>query len=160
MIIYGFADFHATRNIKNPLSQRNRGHQEVFPFCDAHGCGVWSGKEMGRATRASSFLALVEDAWDKTGVWFRLGQARLVTERLLEIMRDEARAQGLRFLIAPVVQPDHSWRSFLSQGGFEVSECVTAEMNQAEFHLPDGHPNARWTDRYSECLARYIRSSL
>jgi hypothetical protein len=71
-------------------------------------------------------------------------------------MRDEARLAGNRLVVAPVTPLSSAWSSFFADHGFDVVSCVPAEQGTTPLLLPDGHPNALWSERFSECLARYV----
>lgn len=162
--VYGFADFHAIRNIKNPFFQRvfgreggAEGARGVYPVCDESRCFTWDGASVHQWWRISRLLNLVAHGWESA--WFVWHQplARRVTEGLLVAMSDEAREGGNRLIIAPVTELSDTWRVFFAERGFEVVSCVPEGEDSAGLLLDDGHPNARWTESFSECLAKYLR---
>jgi hypothetical protein len=159
-VVYGFADFHTTRNIKTPLGQRTWDSQGTFPFCDADGCSSWSGKDMSspwlHAPRLTRLFSIAENALDTIRAHEALKHSDEVTQAILLAMQKEMIAHSTRLVIAPVVTLPQSWLTFFKEHQFEVASCVSPAMNQSELHLSDGHPNARWTDLYTDCLARHI----
>ena len=87
--LYGFADFHPPRNVRNPvLQQRWAKHENaqnakgVYPVCDDGGCSVWVGGDMNQWWRRSRLLSLVRIAWDVVLSLQQVGLAERVTGRL------------------------------------------------------------------------------
>ena len=162
--VYGFADFHVPRNVRNPLFQKIWGqdgnHEEgrgSYPVCDDSGCFTWSGARIDQAWKRSRLLHLVARAWESVVFLWRMPMAQRVTERLLLEMSEEAKAHGHRLIIAPTTPLVEEWRAFFKAHGFEVVSCVPAAGSASEQLLKDGHPNALWSERFSACLARYVR---
>lgn len=156
IIVYGFADFHQSRNIRNPGGQRSWTNDGIFPVCDEAGCSVWSGKRMGRWFQRSRCLSLLENLWDFLLYQRRADTARTVTERLLSEMKSTVQGMGARFIVAPVTPLSPDWLSFFRSAGIEVATCVPTITNRKQYLLGDGHPKGIWNEEYSRCLARYI----
>ncbi len=156
VIVYGFADFHQARNIRNAGAQRSWRGDAVFPVCDEAGCGVWSGKPMGRWFQRSRCLSLLENVWDFLLYQRKVDTARAVTEHLLSEMKNTAQGMGARFIVAPVTSLSSDWLSFFRSAGVEVVSCAPTITNREQYLLGDGHPKGLWNEEYSKCLARYI----
>jgi hypothetical protein len=166
VVIYGFADFHAPRNVKTPCIQKRFGDTEdadkiteVYPICDDYGCTVWRGASMEEWWRRSRFLSLVGNAWDAVFAITQPGLAERVTDRILVQMKDEAASRATRLIIAPVTVLSARWRDFFARNGFEVVECVSSEMSNPEHLQADSHPNERWATKYAGCLAHHLAAA-
>lgn len=164
-IIYGFADFHAPRNVKNPLLQKiwgSNGNQldgkGQHPVCDDTGCFTWSGAHVFQGLRHSRLLSLLVRAWESAVFLWQMPVAQRVTERLLLEMKDEARRQGARLIIAPTTPLSEVWKGFFNSHGFEVVWCTPSAEGTQEELLKDGHPNPVWADRFGRCLARHLET--
>jgi hypothetical protein len=156
VILYGFADFHAARNIRSSGGQRAWSDEAIFPVCDLNGCGVWSGKRMEGWLRRSRAISLLENIVDLVGSVWNSGTARKVTERLVAEMQGTVRAMGARLIIAPVTEIDSEWAAFFRSINAEVVLCAPSIVDPKTYLLGDGHPNARWNEDYSRCIARYL----
>lgn len=157
LVVYGFADFHAIRNVKNPLHHFYSTAPRPFPYCDEAGCGTWEGRAPGEIRRFSRVFALIEDAVDSAYLLYRRDLARKVTMRLLREMSTFVADSGGKFVIAPVSLDDTSWLAEFEQAGIPVVMCDSETLHREEYRLEDGHPNARWTDDFSRCLAKGLR---
>jgi len=158
IVVYGFADFHAHRNVKSPLLQRTWQMEGIFPVCDESTCFYWIGKRMSGWWRMSRTLSLIENSLDTLRMVWNQEIAEKVTERLLIRLRDAVAERGLLLLIAPMTPLNSKWDTFFRTHGFDVAPCFIPDYQSADFRLPDGHPNAKWTERYSECLSVIISS--
>lgn len=156
VVVYGFADFHAHRNVVSPLLQRTFQDNGTFPVCDEERCFSWGGKRMDGVWRMSRTFSLVENALDSILVRRKREHAERVTKKILVELRDETAARGARLVIAPVTSVSATWRDFFTQNSFQVASCFVPDSNDREFRLSDGHPNALWIERYSVCLGDFI----
>jgi hypothetical protein len=109
-----------------------------------------------RVLRQTRIFSLAENALDTIRAHEALKHSDEVTQEILLAMQKEMIAHSTRLVIAPVVTLPQSWLTFFKEHQFEVASCVSPAMNQSELHLSDGHPNARWTDLYTDCLASHI----
>ena len=164
VMLYGFADFHSSRNIKNPTVQKwweniNDGEhiKGGYPICEDTGCSVWRGSPINEWWRRSRLLSLVGNAWDAVLALWQRDVTERVTDRLLVQMKEEAAGRTERLIIAPVTRISARWREFFARNRFEVVECVSSEMSNPEYLQADNHPNDRWATRYADCLARYLQ---
>jgi hypothetical protein len=156
VVVYGFADFHAPRNMASPLLQRTWQRDGIFPVCDEDRCFYWQGKRMSGAWRMSRTLSLVENALDTIRMRLNQERAEIVTKKILLRLRDEAAERGVRLIIAPMTPIDAGWGNFLQENKFEIAPCFLPEFQSTEFRLSDGHPNAKWMERYGICLGEVI----
>lgn len=156
IVVYGFADFHSVRDIKNPLHQYYITTPGIFPYCDEQGCQTWEGRAAGRLRRALRIFGVLEDALDALRLMWRRELARRVTLRLVRQMSTAVSERGGKLIIAPVSLNDTSWLTDFRNAGIPVVMCDSETLHQKEYQLEDGHPNARWTEAYSECLAREL----
>lgn len=108
--------------------------------------------------RMSRTLSLIENSLDTVRMMWNQETAEKVTERLLIRLRDAVAERGLRLLIAPMTQLNSTWDTFFRVHGFDVAPCFIPDYQSADFRLADGHPNTKWTERYSECLSAVILS--
>ena len=156
VVVYGFAPFHATRNVKNPLVQRTWEEPFTFPICDEVACSSWSGRKMGSLLESSRLISLMENAWDSAYQATIHAAAARVTERLILDMAREAASQGMRFVVAPVTDLPPAWQAFFKSHNLEVVTCAGTEIACPEYHQPDGHPNEKWSAHFSSCLAEHL----
>ncbi len=157
LVVYGFADFHAFRNIKNPLRQFYTSTPGLFPYCDEAQCQLWEGRPKGVLRTASRVFALIQDAIDSAYLLQRKDLARKVTMRLLREMSTLVSESGGELVIAPVSLDDTSWLAEFEQAGIPVVMCDSETLHRREYRLVDGHPNARWGEDFSRCLAKGLR---
>lgn len=159
VIVYGFADFHTARNIKNALGQRYWRSPAIFPYCDDEHCTSWPGSPQSSGLKA--FLrtaALLDAVKDAIALRGKVELSHRVTARLLKEMAETARGRGARLIVAPVFLQDPFWEEELKTLDLEVVRCDKPELSRPEFLLSDGHPNARWSEEFSRCLGGFLRS--
>ncbi len=152
-IVYHFASFHLARNIKNPATQRYWVQPGIFPYCDLEGCSTWSGKPMGPLSHWSRFYSLAENVADGLRLAWQQTDAEQIALKLVKDMKELATERGTRFYAAPVDQDGHHWTELFRQEGIEVLDCDSPMLHEQGFRLSDGHPNERWTEEFSKCLA-------
>jgi hypothetical protein len=156
IVVYGFADFHSVRDIKNPLHHYYTTTPGIFPYCDEQGCQTWEGRAEGQLRRALRIFGVIEDAVDSASLMWRRDFARKVTLRIVRQMSSAVSERGGTLIIAPVSLDDTSWLTDFRNAGIPVVMCDSETLHQRGYHLEDGHPNARWTEEYSECLAKAL----
>jgi hypothetical protein len=156
-IIYGFADFHSDRNVKNRFMQRYWSEPGSFPYCDAEGCRTWSGKAMNNFFQRSRVYSIIENWLDSR----RAQQSPLLMETitidLIKEMAANAQAANSIFIVAPVSLNDQHWFDHFRQLDIPTINCLTPTMRTKDYTLVGGHPNEKWSETFADCLSTKLQ---
>jgi len=157
-VIYGFADFHIYRNIKNPLQQRYSLRPGSFPYCETPSkCSMWSGEPASFLLSHSRFAALWHNAFGAFSLYSQRDLAEEIARNEVVKMKEVAEQYGATFLVAPVSLSDDHWIGEFNKMGVKVVMCERPELHEPIFRMADGHPNALWNRQFAECLNKKLR---
>ncbi len=156
LIVYGFADFHLARNVRNPAFQRYWNSPGVFPYCDMNSCATWSGKQEQGFLHLSRLFSFIENRIDLMGLPSKK-EMEGIALRLMQEMSDIAAKRNVRFLVAPVFLEDIRWIDRLQSANLQTVLCDSQELHKREYQLRDGHPNEKWSEVFAGCLVKNIQ---
>ena len=168
VVVYGFSDFHAPRNVataswvKNLALLATRRHVAT-PWADLasdgtlrlHGPKAFPAWWLHRQLATVAFL---EDQWAVFDARTRTTEQILVTEQLLVELDRTVHESGGTLLVALLsrfqknaLQP---FRTLLRAHGIPTADCVHNGVWLPSMQVPVyGHPNAEINDYWAQCIA-------
>ena len=157
IIIYGFADFHIFRNIKNPLSNRYVKEPGIYPYCDGTSCKVWTGKRTLFLGRFSRVVSLLENLVDNIKVMRQKENAKKITLRLIQDMQQTAKEIDAHFIAVNIEEDHDKWAERFKENNIPFVDCYRHDFSAKEYRLADNHPNSRMSEELANCIAETIQ---
>jgi hypothetical protein len=171
IVVYGFSDFHADRNIASVpwirgLAQlASRGHVAT-PYASLGHDGAL---ELHPPTRYPAWwlhrqlatVALLEERWAQLQARERTTQATAATEKLLIELDRVVRAHHGTLLVALLSQFQRNgiqpFRTSLQTHGIATAECLDPGAFAKAMQVPVyGHPNATINTHWASCIERVL----
>jgi hypothetical protein len=170
LVVYGFSDFHAGRNIAEAswlrtLAQGSRG-LGATPYATLGGDGTlrlhppktypawWLHDRLAT-------VATLENVWASVDAMKRTSQATAVTQKLLLELDSVVRQSGGKLLVALLSQfgprSMAPFRAVLAEHSIPTAECVHPGVWAKEMQVPVyGHPNAEINAYWAGCIAQAV----
>jgi len=157
-IIYGFADFHQVRNVKNPATQRFTDSPGIYPYCDLHTCSTWTGKPVKNLLLHSRFFSFIENQIEIMAFLPSSNEMEQITMNLIRQMNDLATQFHSRFIVAPVSLQDPRWLELFARDKISTFDCDSPILHAKPYLLEDGHPNELWSTEFANCLRKKVNN--
>ncbi len=171
LVVYGFLDFHAERNVAGPLwlktlaTAARRKHVWLpYASLDERGALVGHPPVHHPDWPLRTTLALVnqmQTVYARRHFGPAAAQAHDVTTRVIADMKQLAEDHHSRFLVAVLGSPGATepYETFFRSAGVERARCI--EALTPDLIVPgDGHPNGVLTSRWADCIGKALRRRL
>ena len=160
LVIYGFADWQAARNVGLPswlriLALASRRGPVYVPYCTLGTDGTLRRHPPERywpwPFGGHSFLvAALEDSYVSYASRLRMADEQPVTEQLLREMNDVAQRHASELVVVLLV-PNSQYANYLATHGIRLIDCAR-ELTPALKVAGEGHPNGAMHAFWSRCI--------
>ena len=172
VVVYGFSDFHESRNVaavpwlRGLARGADQGHVAV-PYATLDAGGELRLHAPARypdwpLDRRSAVVAALEGLWASAAAGGRDATGRAVTDRLLVELDRTARTAGSRLLVVTLSQwmldSGRHYRALFAEHGIAAADCRHPKFFAPEMSVPVyGHPNATMNAHWASCIEAALR---
>jgi hypothetical protein len=152
-VVYGYANFHKYRNIKNPMIQKSLTNNEIFPYCNLKTCATWKGQGYNQILSSSRVYNAMMNIYETIIMNGKEDETIAIENKLISKLVKLAKNHKAKLIIAPVdLEPIHILKNIEDN----LILCKDPILSDKNSYFADGHPNARWTKSFAMCLSKIL----